>query len=607
MSAEATSDVPLVTAARGGDGAAYAELFERYHSRIFNYAYGLAGNREDAGDIAQEAFVRVFEALPRLTGDLNFSAYLYRTAHNVGIDTVKHRGRFAPADALEVQREPSLRTDPERVTLLQEQQEQTWGAAFRLSDKHREILTLRELHDMSYQDIADVLDMPRTTVGVLLSRARLKFKEAFRMSSVDIDKLAEECRELLPLLSAYIDDELDPAERAQVEVHLDDCAFCRLALEEMTEASRSYRALLPLLPPAALKDGVWTRIGDLLSPDEAQAAPQEQAQAAPQEQAQAEPTGQPRPTDGPRPTDASESTGGSQPGGSEWTAGAKAAMKPTAGRHSVTKVVAASAAGILVVLLSGWLAAGLPGLPGSGEDAEQTVASTPEASANAAVTTGRPPSSSLYAVDPSTTSSTSMTLTTTSNETPASTAPETTTPRSTPAGDEAPAPAPSSSPPPPTGTGPGVVTPGQPQGPAAQDPTGAGTAEPTQPAADTPTQPPDAKAPPAPRLIAPANGAIVKGGKVTLQWEPVKDPSGVTYRVEIQSYDDKAGGYLTSRTVDGVSGTKLSHSMKSSRERWRVSAVDGAGNKGPVSEWWKMGQEIELLVPLKPVETTTLY
>ncbi|MBN1629402.1 MAG: RNA polymerase subunit sigma-24, partial [Thermoleophilia bacterium] len=61
---EATSDKLLATAARDGDSAAYGELFARYQSRIYNYAYGIAGNRDDAADIAQEAFVRVFEALP---------------------------------------------------------------------------------------------------------------------------------------------------------------------------------------------------------------------------------------------------------------------------------------------------------------------------------------------------------------------------------------------------------------------------------------------------------------------------------------------------------------------------------------------------------------
>ena len=268
----AADDITLVSAARGGDAAAYGQLFERYHARIYNYAYGIVGNREDAGDIAQDAFVRVFEALPRLAGELNFSAYVYRTTHNLAINAVKHRSRFVPPDALDLQAEASLRADPERVALVKEQQDQAWAAAFHLTDNHRAILSLRELHDLSYDEIAQVMGMPRNTVGVLLSRARMKYKEAFRMSSIDTDNLVKECREMLPLLSALIDDELDAAKRTRVEAHLEECAFCRLALEEMTEASKSYRVIVPLIPAAAAKAAAWDRVRDVLNADPAQAA-----------------------------------------------------------------------------------------------------------------------------------------------------------------------------------------------------------------------------------------------------------------------------------------------------------------------------------------------
>jgi RNA polymerase sigma factor (sigma-70 family) len=268
------TDNELVSAARTGDQNAYGELFERYQSRVYNYAYSIVGSPEEARDIAQDAFIRVFEALPRVAGELNFSAYVYRTAHNAAVDSARARTRFAGPAALDLEREPALRADPERVALLKEQQERTWRAAFELPEKHREILTLRELHDMSYQEIADVLEMPRNTVGVLLSRARFKFKEAFRMSSInmDVDALAEECRGILPLLSARIDDELAPDQRASVEEHLDQCAFCRLALEEMTEASASFRGIMPLLPPVALHDHVHANIANLVSPENAYGA-----------------------------------------------------------------------------------------------------------------------------------------------------------------------------------------------------------------------------------------------------------------------------------------------------------------------------------------------
>ena len=139
---------------------ALEEAYRRWSALVHTMALRSTGDSEDAADITQEAFARVFEALPRLTGELNLSAYVYRTAHNLAIDTVKSRTRFAQPEALDMALEPSLRADPERVALVQEQQDQAWQAAFRLSENHRAILSLRELHDLSYQDIADIMGEP---------------------------------------------------------------------------------------------------------------------------------------------------------------------------------------------------------------------------------------------------------------------------------------------------------------------------------------------------------------------------------------------------------------------------------------------------------------
>lgn len=80
------------------------------------------------------------------------------------------------------------------------------------------------------------------------------------MSQVDVEQLSKECKEMLPLLSAFVDNELSQEERKKVEEHLKDCPLCRLALEEMTEASKSYRGIIPLIPPPNLQANVFARI-----------------------------------------------------------------------------------------------------------------------------------------------------------------------------------------------------------------------------------------------------------------------------------------------------------------------------------------------------------
>lgn len=267
-------ETQLVELAQGGDTSSYEQLFDRYQTKIYNYVYSIAGSVEDAQDVTQEAFIKVLQALPKIDRELNFSAYLYRTAHNLAIDAVKARKRFASPEALDFELDSSLYADPERATLLKEQQTDVRKAAFELSDDHRAILTLREIEDLSYAEIGSVLDMPKNTVGVLLSRARLKFKGAFRMSAVDVDRLTQECKTMLPQLSAYIDDELTAEERERADAHLEDCPLCRLALEEMTEASKSYRALIPLIPAAAIRGNVMARVANLApTPDGSVAEP----------------------------------------------------------------------------------------------------------------------------------------------------------------------------------------------------------------------------------------------------------------------------------------------------------------------------------------------
>lgn len=259
----AKGDQELVAAVKAGDAEAYGELFERYQSRIYNFTYGILGNAEDARDVTQDAFIRVFEALPRKE-HVEFSAYLYRAARNAAYDVAKARGRYTAPDDLEAVRESSMYADPERATLFCEQQETVRGAMAALPDDYRAILTLREVQELSYQQIADALEMTRTNVGVTIMRARLKFKGAFRMSHVDVDALCAECQAMLPKLSAYIDDELKPDERAKVEAHLDDCPLCRYALDEMRESSKSYRAFVPLIPPEAMRAEVLWRVSQIV-------------------------------------------------------------------------------------------------------------------------------------------------------------------------------------------------------------------------------------------------------------------------------------------------------------------------------------------------------
>ncbi len=259
------ADEQLVTSARHGDASAYSSLFEKYQGGIYSFAYSLVRSSEDAKDIAQEAFIKVFEALPRLEERAKFSSYLYRTARNLAMDELSKQKRFGPPEQVDFEKDDHIYSDPQRSVLLQEQQSDVRRAAANLADDYRTVLALRELQDLSYDEISSVMEIPKNSVGVLLLRARLKFKQEFRMSQVDVEKLSKECKKMLPLLSAYVDNELSYEERARVQEHLDDCPLCRLTVEEMTEASKSYRGFIPVIPPPDLKADVFAQIQNQLS------------------------------------------------------------------------------------------------------------------------------------------------------------------------------------------------------------------------------------------------------------------------------------------------------------------------------------------------------
>ncbi len=255
-------DKQLILNAKNGDNSAYESLFEKYQSGIYNFSYSILGNAEDAKDITQEAFIKIYEALPRLDENFNFSAYLYKTTRNLSIDELKRKKRFASPELIDIEKDLSIYSDPQRSALFEEQQIGIRKAAIKLSEDYRMALYLKEIQDKSYDEISSIMEIPKNSVGVLLMRARLKLKEEYRMSQVDVEKLTKECKKMLPLLSAYIDNELSVEKRKKVDRHLKDCPLCRLALEEMTEASESYRGLIPLIPPINIKNNILSKVKD---------------------------------------------------------------------------------------------------------------------------------------------------------------------------------------------------------------------------------------------------------------------------------------------------------------------------------------------------------
>ncbi len=149
-------------------------LVERYQRRVYGIAYGMVSNPDDALDVSQEAFVRVFRYLGSFQGSSSFYTWLYRIVVNLCVDHLRHRSNETavdyddslehPADAAP---QPSLRSDPHRALGDKELGERIQEAMARLSPIHRAVLTLREIEGMSYQDMAKVMGC---SLGTIMSR-----------------------------------------------------------------------------------------------------------------------------------------------------------------------------------------------------------------------------------------------------------------------------------------------------------------------------------------------------------------------------------------------------------------------------------------------------
>ncbi len=254
----------LTQRAAEGDSAAFARLYDRYERRAYNLCYRITGSRDDAAEATQETFLRVLERLPRLTGrELQFGPYLLTAARHASYDAIARRRRAAPSaeipdSAVPVGSGESEADRPERQVLLEAHQEQIRAANATLPVRQREALALRELEELSYDEIAEIMGMNRNSVAQLLSRARIGLRDGLRRSALgSIASASPDCERALPLLALRQDGALDH-DAAWLAQHLSECSVCPARVAAMEEAGGVYRLWLPLVP------AVWLR-GEIAS------------------------------------------------------------------------------------------------------------------------------------------------------------------------------------------------------------------------------------------------------------------------------------------------------------------------------------------------------
>ena len=188
----------------GGDKSAFEGLVIENQKNVYNLALKMTRNEEDALDLSQEAFIKAFNRLANFRGESRFSVWMYRLTYNLCIDFLRKKSKIntvslyyddeaGESSPIEI---PDLRDLPEDSTIRSELRKNITEGIYELPLKHREVIVLREVNAMSYEEVAETLGINTGTVKSRLARARLKlieilkekgtFPETFRLKTREV-------------------------------------------------------------------------------------------------------------------------------------------------------------------------------------------------------------------------------------------------------------------------------------------------------------------------------------------------------------------------------------------------------------------------------------
>lgn len=164
----------LIDKCKHGDPKALEALISRYEKPVFNAAYRMLNSSEDAQDVTQTVFLKVFENLDRYDPHFRFFSWIYRIALNESINCLKKQNRLSPLDM-----EPASQADdPEAEADTEQQHDRIQMALMTLKQEYRTVIILKHFLECSYVEISQILDIPEKKVKSRLYTGRQKLKDA---------------------------------------------------------------------------------------------------------------------------------------------------------------------------------------------------------------------------------------------------------------------------------------------------------------------------------------------------------------------------------------------------------------------------------------------
>jgi len=176
-------EIDMISRCQEGDQQALREIFDKYHKKVYRIAYGVVRQREEALDVVQEVFIKLFRSVKDFKGRSHFYTYLYRMAMNTAIDhrrkagkqfisSLDEEGSFEPSDEAE--------KGPERILLQKELEEKVKLAMDKLPDEQKAALIFRDVEGLSYQEMAEAMGCSIGTVMSRLHYGRKRMQESLK-------------------------------------------------------------------------------------------------------------------------------------------------------------------------------------------------------------------------------------------------------------------------------------------------------------------------------------------------------------------------------------------------------------------------------------------
>lgn len=180
----------LLQKAKAGDDEAFTLLVKAYQNKVYSLAYYVTKNHHDAEDVSQEAFIKMWRALPTYRGDAP-DAWIMKIAKNTCLDFIKQKKRVEPLeyeiDGESVERpipDTDVQSNPSEAVVLQQRRQEVQNALLRLGEEHREILTLRYMNGLSYEQLQEVLGVGMGTVKSRLARAKKSLQNILKSGNI---------------------------------------------------------------------------------------------------------------------------------------------------------------------------------------------------------------------------------------------------------------------------------------------------------------------------------------------------------------------------------------------------------------------------------------